>query len=375
MQATTVPKHLKTDNFLTSIEREQATGFHLSLNLELLRGCQFSCKGCFVDKYGALPMTDEWAAGLRKWVDSAQQEANYTPTVVFVGPTDFLSATNTLEVLQDPRVIDVISRFKRFSLQTTCLDLTNAPAIAEVLRQHYSHMELEVNFLMEPEHVETEKYLQTIAANRDELYRIIDWHIPVKSFCIMNVYEYERVKKANIAQLLVDYKAMHSRIKELFDTTIDFNFSMSRQHDKLKPGEIKEAVIRVTKMFDQSVNHDTSQFIRFSFGKLTDCLIEKHYNFLNGKYFVSPLLYDRYAAFVPELQIPFVNFTVAESEAFEDQLQLDQYQNADQKSECSTCRYLGSCTDRNILKVMDIYGIKDCIIAKDALDAINQRPN
>ena len=370
----TVPKHLKTDNFLTSVERQEATGYHLSLNLELLRGCQFNCKGCFVDKYGALPMTDEWANNLNKWVESAVKDGGYLPTVIFISPTDFLSATNTVEVLTDPRVISVVTKFKRLSLQTTCLDLTTAPAIAEVIRKYYGAMELEINFLMEPEHVETEKYLQTIASNRDELYRIIDWHIPIKSFCIMNVYEYNRVKKANIANLLQDYKALHLRIKELFDTTIDFNFSMSRQHDNLKPGEIKEAVIRVTKMFDKSVNYDTSQFIRFSFGRLTDCLIEKHYNFLNGKYYVSPLLYDRYAAFVPELQIPFVNYTVQESEAFEEQLQLDQYQNASSKDECGDCRYLGSCTDRNILKIMDIYNINKCIIARDALDAINTRP-
>lgn len=371
----TVPKHLKTDNFLTSVERESATGYHLSLNLELLRGCQFSCKGCFVDKYGSDPMTDERGAQLLSWVTSAQEDGGYLPTVIFIGPTDFLSSGNTIDVLRDPRIQQVVRRFKRLSLQTTCLDISTAPEIAKVLREHYSHMELEVNFLMEPEHVLTEKYLRTVKENRDSLYEIIDWHIPVKSFCIMNVYEYENAKKDDVIKLLNDYKEMHLRIKDMFDTTIDFNFSMSRKHNQNKSSEVKEAIIRVTKMFDKSVNHDTSQFIRFSFGKLTDSLIEKHFNFLNGKFYVSPLLYDRYVAFVPELQIPFVNFTVAESEAFEEQLQLEQYQNAGQKDECGSCRYLGSCTDRNILKVMDIYSIKHCIIARDALDSINVRPN
>jgi hypothetical protein len=235
-------------------------------------------------------------------------------------------------------------------------------------------MELEINFLMEPEHVETEKYLMTIRNNRDKLFEILNWATPVKSFCIMNVYEYERVKKGNIQQLLNDYREMHSRIRHLFDTTIDFNFSMSRKtgvENKL----VKDAIVRVTKMFDKSVNQDTNQFIRFSFGKLTDCLIEKHYNWLNGEWFVSPLLYDRYAAFVPELKIPFTDYTVKETEAFEDKLLMDQYENAHTKTECGGCRYLGSCADRNILKVMDIYGVKDCIIARDALDAINQRPD
>jgi hypothetical protein len=374
----TVPHtHQKTDNFLTSIEKKDASQYHLSLNLELLQGCQFSCKGCFVDKHGAKDMTDAQAVNLISWVRGMQLDGNYLPTVVFISPTDFLSAQNTVDVLNDRAVHMVIRRFKRLSLQTTCLDLSRAAEIAEVLRRRYGHMELEINFLMEPEHVETEKYLTTIRDNRDKLFEILDWSTPVKSFCIMNVYEYERVKKDNIQSLLKDYSQMHERIRHLFDTTIDFNFSMSRKTNVAKT-EVKDAIIRVTKMFDRSVNQDTNQFIRFSFGKLTDCLIEKHYNWLNGEFFVSPLLYDRYAAFVPELKIPFEkeqDYTVAFTEAFEEKLQLDQYENAHNKTECSGCRYLGSCTDRNILKVMDIYGVKDCIIARDALDAINQRPD
>lgn len=368
--------HLKTDNFLTSVERQDATQFHLSLNLELLRGCQFNCKGCFVDKYGAKPLEEltPHLENLQQWVSSMISEGNYLPTVIFISPTDFLSSKNTVDVLDDPYVVSVVSSFRRLSLQTTALDISRAAEIKEVLHRHYSHMELEINFLMEPEHVETDKYLRTIKENRDKLYEALDWPIPIKSFCIMNVYEYERVKKDNIQKLLNDYREMHVRIKEMFDTTIDFNFSMSRNYN-IEKKEVKEAIIRVTKMFDKSVNRDTSQFIRFSFGKLTDSLIEKHYNWLNGDFFVSPLLYDRYAAFVPELKIPFEQYTVKETESFEDSLLLDQYENAHKKTECETCRYLGSCVDRNILKVMDVYDVKDCIIARDALDSINQKPD
>lgn len=364
--------HQQTNNYITSVERKDATSYHLSLNLELLRGCKFSCKGCHVDLYGAKPMQDDWMDNLEKWLDSMQNGAGYLPTVVFVAPTDFLVADNTYEVLTNPRVIRLLNRFKRLSLQSTLLDLTGHEKISDVLKEHYRGMELEVNIVVEPEHVETEKYLNTIKTNRDILYTYLDWPKLIKSFCIMNVYAYENVKKENIAALLVNYKEMHKRVKDLFDTTIDFNFSMSRKQFT-KPGEIRDAVIRVTKMFDTSLDKNNSELIRFSFGKLTDCLIEKHYNFLNGNWYVSPLLYDRYAAFVPELQIPLVDYTFQETEKFEEDLQLDQYLHAGEKTECGTCRYLGSCTDRNILKVMDIYKIKDCIIARDALDVINTR--
>lgn len=370
----TAYQHQKTDNYRTSVEMREADSYHLSLNLELLRGCQFSCKGCHVDLYGAKPLTDENAARLNFWLTDMVSEGDYLPTVIFIGPTDIMVADNTFEVLNDPRVIEAVSRFKRLSIQTTCLDISKAKEMGEVLRKHFSHMELEFNILMEPEHVETEKYLYTIRNNRDALYAEINWPTPIRSFCIMNVYEYERVKKKNIAELLVDYKQMHLRIKELFDTTIDFNFSMSRKKAPA-PKEVEIAIHRITKMFDEGVTPTTNQFIRFSFGKLTDSLIEKHYNFLNGDFFVSPLLYDRYAAFVPELKVPFTDYTRDEVEAFEEFLEFDQLTKAHSKTECGSCRYLGSCVQRNILKVMDVYDIKDCVIARDALDAINQIPS
>lgn len=316
-------------------------------------------------------MQSEWMDNLERWTDSMQHDGKYLPTVVFVGPTDFLVADNTIEVMSDPRMIAFLNRFRRLSLSSTLLSLAKMESVLDVIKKHYSSMELEVNIVMEPEHVETEKYLQTIKSNRDKVYGYLDWPMHIKSFCIMNVYDYENVKKENIAALLVNYREMHKRIKELFDTTIDFNFSMSRKHNSLKPGEIKEAIIRVTKMFDANVDKVNHQFIRFSFGKLTDCLVEKHYNFINGEYYVSPLLYDRYAAFVPELRIPFKDYTYKEVEEFEHSLLVDQYTNAGGKTECNECRYMGSCIDRNILKVMDIYDIKDCIIARDALDVIN----
>lgn len=301
-----------------------------------------------------------------------QRVGAYTPTVVFIGPTDFLVADNTIDVLLNPQVMAVVKRFKRLSLSTTLIDIKRLEPVCDVLKHHYSDMELEINIVMEPEHVETEKYLQTIKNHRDKVYAYLDWPVLIKSFCIMNVYDYSMVKKRNIAALLDDYKQMHERIKDLFDTTIDFNFSMSRKHEQAQMGEIKEAIIRVTRMFDTSVDKTNNQFIRFSFGKLTDCLIERHYNYCNGEFYVSPLLYDRYAAFVPELLIPMVNYTCKETEDFEHKLLEDQYLNAGQKTECENCRYLGNCVSRNILKVMDIYGIKDCIIARDALDVINQ---
>lgn len=359
----------KTDT-LSSVTLQDATQYHLSLTLELLRGCQFNCAGCHVNTEAAEAMTIGQSLDLENWVDEMEFKGNYLPTICFVGPTDFLSADNALEVLKDHRVYSIISRFKRLSLQTTLLDLSRAEEFAKVLREKYSDMELEINFILEPKPIGNQKYIDTLKGNLEKLKRILQWPTPVLSFCIMNVYAYEQSKKGDVKKILSDYKALNDRIKELFDTTIDFNFSISRQN-WLEPKQVEEDIRRVSKIFDEGVNTDVNQTVRFSFGKLSDSLIEKHYNWRNGEVYVSPLLYERVASFDPRLKIPLSEWTLEESERFETKLLLDQYHGVTEKPDCSACRYQGSCIDRNILTVMDIYEIKNCIIARKALDSIN----
>lgn len=364
-------KPFKLDNKNTSVEYALATQYHLSLSLELLRGCQFSCKGCHVEKFGANELTDTDISNLHIWIDSMTKEGNYLPTIVFIAPTDFLASLNTEQVLSDPRVVSVLSKFRRLSLQTTYLDITRAPGIIEILHKHYSHMELELNFIIEPEQANKEKYINTIKNNREKMLEMLNWKNPVVSFCIINVYEFERIKKQDIQELLNDYRAFHDKIKDTFNTTLDFNFSMSRNKSWMSSHDIEEDIQRVSRIFDHGVDHEFNQTIRFSFGKLTDSLIEKHYNWLNGEWYISPLLYERCVSFAPELKIPLKSYNVRETEDFEANLIVEQYETASQKTECASCRYLGTCVDRSILKMMDVYGIKNCIIARKALDAIN----
>lgn len=301
-----------------------------------------------------------------------QYDANYLPTLVFVAPTDFLTASNIVDVLEDERTKSVLSRFKRLSLQTTYLDISRIEEISKVLHKHYSHMELELNFVIEPEHIETQKYLDIIIANRKRVYEVLNWPMPVLSFCILNVYEYDRIKKSNVKKILQDYTILHDRIKELFGATIDFNFSMLR-NSWWSNENVRDAVKSISNIFDEGLTTEFGSSLRFSFGNLDDSRIEKHYNWHDGKFYVSPMVYERIASFHKSLEIPCheQGFSVQTTERYEQQLLLEQYNTSASKPDCAGCDYLGSCIDRNILTFMDMYDIKQCIIAKRAVDVLN----
>lgn len=318
-------------------------------------------------------ITEQQANDLDHWLESMQGKANYLPTLVFLAPTDFLSASNTVEILRNPITRKILTRFRRLSLQTTYLDISKMQEISDVLHEYYSHMELELNFVIEPEHLETEKYLRTIIENRRKVYEILDWPNAVLSFCILNVYEYDRIKKSNVKKILHDYKILHDRIKELFGATIDFNFSMLR-NSWWSNEDVEQAVKSISNIFDHAIADEFGASLRFSFGNLEDSRIEKHYNWHDGHLYISPMVYERIVSFHEMLKIPMnktEDFCVEVTEDFEEQVLINQYHRSPEKPDCKDCQYLGSCIERNILTFMDMHEIKNCIIAKKAVDALN----
>lgn len=355
----------------SSLTLEDATQYHLSLSLEWLTGCQFSCKGCHVNKDATETYTWEQLVKLNSWLESMQTQGNYLPTIAFIGPTDFLTATNIRNLLRTREICEILSKFKRISLQTTFLNMDNAEELCRMLRQRFSDKELEINFIIEPEKINNEKYMNTIKEARSKFMEMLAWPKYVASFCIMNVYEYDRVKKNDVKQILADYKALNDKIRDEFNTTIDFNFSMLR-NSWWSNKDVEEAVKSVSRIFDAAADHEFNQTVRFSFGKLTDSKIEKHYNWHQGKLYVSPMLYERIASFHPSLEIKHTEFTLEETERFEYNLLVNQYESAARdKPDCNDCQYQSSCIERNIITFMDMHDIKRCIIARKALDAIN----
>jgi hypothetical protein len=354
------------DNYLASGSIKDAENFVLNLNFELLKGCTFNCRGCFVNKDQEKIIGEDETEKLFELLDTSSQ-SGYNPFIAFVGPTDFLVAENTVQVLSDPQIIEILNEFKRLSFVTTYLNVDKMDGVVEVLHKYYKNCEIEVNMVVDHSRIMDDRYLNLLEKNKKIFLHKLN-RADVRSFGIMNVYDYDKTK---IANLLKDYEFMHKRVQHLFETTIDYNFSLGRKPD-LTTEEFSGAANRIKQLFNDSVvSTEKAQYLRFSFGKLTDSLIEKQYNYLNGKLYSSPLLYERFASFKEEFEIPTKTFHIKEIEEYENLLISKQYANASKTTECEECIFLGSCVDRGILFLMETYGVKDCLVAKDALETIN----
>ncbi|MBL7557227.1 MAG: hypothetical protein JNM24_15480 [Bdellovibrionaceae bacterium] len=354
------------DAYLASRELAEASHFYLNINFEILNGCKFKCRGCHVEKNAQQPISTDEFNGLSKLLQNFEQSL-YRPFIAFVGPTDFLSADNFVSTFESPEIIKLFHHFKRVSLQTTYLDISKAELAAKILKEHYSEIELEINIVVDPARIMDASYLSILEKNKMKFMELLE-RDEVRTFGIMNVYNYDQTK---IPDLLRDYDFMHQRVEHLFETTIDYNFSMGRNKD-LSNEEFLDLTFRIRDLFNSSiVSDDKAEYLRFSFGKLTDSLIERQYNYRNGKLYYSPLLYERFVTFKDEFEVPVTQHTAREIEEYEMKVQLEQYEVASSMDECESCTFLGSCVDRGILFLMNTYKTKKCLVAKKALFAVN----
>ena len=354
--------------YLASAHMKDASTFYLNINFEVLHGCKWTCKGCHVDKevqHGIGAGYDERFVTLLEDFE----KNSYKPFIAFIAPTDFLTANNTVEFLSDDNTCNLLHHFRRISLQTTYLEVESEKItqIIHVLNTRYNDMELEINMVIEPAQIMNEKYLDTLSANKESLRLRLHAFPKIRSFGIFNVFDYSVTK---IAETLQNYDGTHEKIKHLFDTTIDYNFSLGRNNN-LQGGLFEKTVLQISGLFDGAITGRKAQLLRFSFGKLTDSLIEKQYNYRNGKFYASPLLYERYINFRTELEVPIKDWTAREFEEWEYNIQLSQYVNVGNKESCGDCHYLGACVDRGVLQLMDMYDITKCVVSRQALDAIN----
>ncbi|TFG97268.1 hypothetical protein E4H12_09055 [Candidatus Thorarchaeota archaeon] len=356
-----------SDKERIGVSYSKAHTFYLDLNFDVFRGCQYSCEGCHVNKTGHNGFTDHDYDNLKRLLDTAQ-DSNYQPLIAIVGPTDVFSANTAEEVLGNPRTVDLLRRFEKISFISTFLAHTEqTERVVQLLNNQYAPtgVGIEVNVGFEMRHLHNEGYIQHVKDNRQKVLDLLRFS-SVASFASFNVFDYSRTK---FGDFLRDYSNLHQMIEEVYGTDIDFNFSLGRK-DGLTQAEFTDAADQIKEIFNHNIREDTVEHVRFSLGKLTDSLVERQYNFSNGELYYSPMFYERYVSYNPYFKIPLSEWTIDEIEKYEDNVTTTQYNNVLGK-ECGSCRYLGSCVNRGILHLMDQHDLRQCIIAKDAMDVAN----
>jgi hypothetical protein len=330
------------------------------LNLEVLNQCAHACDGCFVRRKNNLEDVD-----LETALNLAQQmnERGLRFREVILSPTDIFSATNSEEILSDPLFHELMRVHPKTRITTTAmfenLDWERFERIFAILdNPEFFKPDMILEFLVpininkvllrDPEYVS--QFKRVLDYFENETPKEVDW-----SF-VVNVH-YDPV-------LLNTYDKLTEIVKEEYNTIIEFLPSFFRsKNDTLLTNMLDTWKEFVTKV----VTTDTLQDITLT-------IADKNHNGFNtivtnykkGSLYISPFVYEQILFEYPEMKVD--GFTAEDVLNKNQELIAKQFNYATETTECSGCAYAATCVGRNVLSLMEVKDIKDCVFPKDVLD-------
>ena len=309
----------------------------IKIQLDVLDNCSYNCSGCYVNKRNNAP-TDSHLKEFASFVNEITSHGILVDEIL-VGPTDFLSSSNTFDVLSNPDLLEIINRNSPILAFISTLKDQGRPIkeFADFIIEHINlDTEIEIGIATTPEWIYNFNYINMI---KDQL-KLLDKYIPhdITYTFVLNIDEYK-----------IDYERMHNHIVRVFDTTMDLIPSIARSKIKTK---------MISKLDHLNKYYNTLPIDSHANNIMVDHSHSganfKVLNFKRGAWYVSPFLYENMAIYDDLFKIESIE------EVHEKMVSQYSYE-----SECQACEFITSCASRNILLLMEFLGETSCICPKE----------
>lgn len=329
------------------------------LNLEVLRDCVHSCPGCFVNRRNDITDVNlDTALNLAKEMN----DAGLRFREVIISPTDIFSATNAVEILDDPKFQELLRIHPKTRITTTAMfhnvDMNQWNAVFAILDDPEKYrpdmivellVPLDVGLLLSGDEQYYRDFSRALHYLKTETPKIVDW-----SF-VVNVHHDE--------EMIINYDEITSIVRDKFDTVIEFlpsffrtgNDNLITAHldtwkeflqSTITPENYKEIMLTIADPY-----HNASNTIVVNYKK--------------NKVYISPFIYEQILFEYSAMETGTTAKAIMESVQ---ELTKQQFAYVTKTTECGTCPYLTTCVGRNVLNFMEAKELKDCIYPKEILD-------
>lgn len=325
------------------------------LNLDLLNGCAHLCDGCFINK---TKVVHNWEQVLDDALEVASNLAhrNLRFRELVLGPTDFFSAVNTLEVLKSPKFQKLLTFCEKTRITAACvfdgIDRERFLEIFEVLdNQKLYREEMILEFLVplntkkmlehDRQYFEDNKWALNYFQNKTP--KVIDWSY------VININNNELLKE--------NYERVVDTIKTEFNTILEFNPGFFRTNNN----KLISRHLTYWKSFLQEVleGKDISNFCLTNIDKFHNTANTICLNFIDNGVYFSPFIYEQIIDLNDDFRLESLdaNSVIQKHEA----LQKEGFEYAQKTKQCSECSFLTSCVGRNVLNFMKTKDHTSCL--------------
>lgn len=324
----------------------------LEITLDLFRGCGNHCAGCMIDRTVAGTVDDlpELQAMIEEMV-----AAGYVAFDLGIGPTDYMTADNVSEVMQNPTLQAMAQVFHQTTFNAAFLekDLDKYAKMCEEIDEAIPGKPIRFLIPAAPNFFKTNKFGDMIESKLEF------------------VKEHLRVAYLNEAGFVVN--CTHETVTEEFDENMREGFDVEFPVDKddilnIPYGRLGRTDI-MTADHVKRISHRISRFysdlqgdeerrrnpdLCYHTGTMVNLL------YAEGKLYWVPFLKDDCVFLDDRFTIPrpwsMDNLLQVRSKALRESV--DYLKD----TACMTCPYLSSCSEKGITSIMQVLSIKDCLV-------------
>ena len=335
-------------------ELDKSSQYYVFLNVDILNGCDFSCSGCYVNK--GINSSD-LEGDLKVLADVVEEinNSDYHMEEIALGPTDFFSSKNSLEILENKNFKRLFTNPEtKFVLTTTLkVSVDEMRKKLDLLQKNIGHLDIDLliatsfdEFLNDPGYLnkmkEKWKVLQESSLEFDPAFQI-------------NIHPEELIKSdpSNLSRLA-------KRIREEFDTILEFNPSLLRIKHKAQHENLALWMQTIKENFLNNREDFTYTMLNKSHGGMNNLVL----NYKKKEFYICPFIYENVFAYEEAYKIPRKGeqYTLEDLTGSKESFVINQMQFSEKTNHCKDCEYLVSCSYKNVLTFMEANNIKSCFL-------------
>tara|TARA_R110001606_G_scaffold335976_2_gene483931 strand:- start:1138 stop:2319 length:1182 start_codon:yes stop_codon:yes gene_type:complete len=356
-----------------SLPPSQASKFDVLINFEGLTGCDHGCVGCFVNKNQDVTTMNSMLETAQLLADGVKRTGLNLREFV-VGPTDFFSAENTVNILENPIVQNIMREHTKARIATPSkIDEVSMEKLREIFAilddpSKYRD-EMIIEFIMPIGNIDKilndEDYFNDIKTKLEffdkQTPKNIDWSWTLQASNVMQ----KHLTKENYNKLL--YKILNE-----YETILEMNPAFSRAPSVLHQ---RNNLVAWNNFLKEVVDQDNYADVTMSMANLY-C---NSMNFIGltiipgykePRVFLNVMLHEQ-AFFTnhPELEVTGLSFE--EILAKRDHLIAKGLAKSSKVKDCVDCKYAVACANRLIFQAQDAMNMHECLMPLEVLEMYN----
>jgi len=304
----------------------------VQFNCEILSGCEFKCKGCFVNKLGNNVGSFD---RLNNAIDLFSANG-YRVSTINIGPTDLFGNNNVIELLKDETFRECLSKVSTIQFVTTLINISS-----EV-----------IDLLNSIPKIDGFMYDANIALQPPVNWDMIEERLKLLNGFTDDLNYYMVYNMGNDDEYNSKVLEMSDIVDDRFDSILTLNPSFFRA----PKSKVQTHLIEKWKNYDFSPDLYPKTIIDKSQGGS----LELNYTYCNGRFFWTPFVYDIAMIGTKEFEVKDENDidSWTETKSFQFMKQLTY---SSETSNCGSCGNMMTCIDKGVLSYMEHHAITSCV--------------